>query len=185
MKKLTKENWRASDPIISSGALVRLSLVDGSVETMKPNDWAEHLLRPQLSPSVPTEVRELFEVARGAMIYGSLFFPLFTLGLGQVYRVAETATRMKAKAAGISLLTKKNRQRTFAMLLSEFRDRRMLSQAEHAVWADVRQWRNALTHAEQLTILAPGTAAARLCSLAETINRLFSTPISADQNHSI
>lgn len=184
MKKLTKVNWRALDPVISSGALVRLSLMDGSVKTMEPDDWAEYLLRPELSPFVPTEVRELFDVARGAMIYGLFFFPLFTLGLEQAFRVAEAATKMKAEAVGISLLTRGSRPKAFAALLDELHACGALSAADYTAWVGIRKLRNAGTHAEQMTILTPGVAVAQLSSLAETINRLFDKPTSADQHHS-
>ena len=42
--------------------------------------WLIDVLGPQLSASVPSEVLKLFEVARGAIVYGYLFYPLMTLG---------------------------------------------------------------------------------------------------------
>jgi hypothetical protein len=40
---------------------------------------------------VPEPIRELFDVARGAMIYGWFFYPLFRLGEDQLHRVVEAA----------------------------------------------------------------------------------------------
>lgn len=102
MKQLTIDNWNEIDPIIASGVFVRVSLADGSVETVTSRHWVERSLRPQLSPEVPEAVVDLFDIARGAILYGVCFYPLFTLGLEQILRVQEAAARARAVLLGVS-----------------------------------------------------------------------------------
>lgn len=66
-KRITAENWQEPD-------------VPRLFGLTTPNAWIEAHLQPQLSPNVPQEIASLFEVARGAMIYGWFFYPLITLG---------------------------------------------------------------------------------------------------------
>jgi hypothetical protein len=174
MKHLTQENWLDVDPIIASGVFVRFSLADGSSRRTTPADWTERLLALQLDPTVPTEVRELYAVARGAMLYGSLFYPLFTLGLEQVARVAEAAATAQAARFAIPSQTSKRKHKDFRTILDDLLAQGVLAEEEHDQWTTIRQFRNLGAHPRQITILPPGAAIGLLGSLTETINRLFS-----------
>ena len=55
--------------------------------------WVEAHLKPRLGPNVPSDVVALFEVARGAMIYGWFFYPIITLGAEQCLRVLEAGVK--------------------------------------------------------------------------------------------
>ena len=57
-------------------------------------------LEPQLDDQVPRSIRQLFEVARGAMVYGAFYNPLYALGYEQLYRVSEAAAKDSMLAAG-------------------------------------------------------------------------------------
>lgn len=173
MKELTLENWLNVDPVIASGVFVRFSLVDGSSSHTTPADWTERLLALQLDPTVPAEVWELYAVARGAMLYGSLFYPLFTLGLEQVARVAEAAATAKATQLAIPL-TSKRKHKDFRTVLDGLLAQGVLTEEEHNQWTMIRRFRNIGAHPRQVTILPPGAAISLLGSLTETINRLFS-----------
>lgn len=101
MKKLSRDNWLLIDPVIASGVFARFSMIDGSTRSITADEWAERLLAIELSQQVPDTIHELFEVARGATLYGSLYYALFTLGLEQAFRLAEAAARLKAKSLGL------------------------------------------------------------------------------------
>jgi hypothetical protein len=88
-KQLSLENWTQPDP--TSTIFVRAAL--GQIIEMDGQDWARHFLAEELKPHVPQQVRELFDVARGTMLYGWLFYPLFRLGEEQLYRVLEAAAK--------------------------------------------------------------------------------------------
>jgi hypothetical protein len=152
VKKLTAENWLTVDPVIASGVFVRLSLADGAVE---------------LSPPVPDTVRDQVEIARGAMTYGSLFYPLFTLGLEQLFRVTESAARAKAGQLGMST------GRKYHEILADLRAAHTLTDTEYREWTAVRQFRNVTTHATEAMVLAPGAAIGMFTRIVESINRLF------------
>ena len=78
-KKLTLDNWLQPEKIPTYW--VRVSQEDGKAEPMTSEDWLSLILEPQLTENVPKDLLYLFEVVRGALAYGCLFYPLFTLGL--------------------------------------------------------------------------------------------------------
>ena len=53
-----------------------------------------------MAEAVPAEIHDLFAVARGAMLYGYFFYPLYTLAAEQLYRVVEAAVSYKYELAG-------------------------------------------------------------------------------------
>ena len=173
MKYLTTENWLELDPVIAGSVFVSLSMTDGRSSPVTAADWAQNLLVPSLVPAVPSEVRELYEVARGAMLYGSLFYPLFTLGLEQIARVAEAAVMAKATLLGVPLQTAKGKRKNLYTILNDFLAGGTLTKAEYEDWSMIRKFRNDVSHSGQPMILPPGVALGLLGSLTETINRLF------------
>lgn len=173
MKIITKDNWLEVDSIITSGVFLRLSLTDGAVQPLTADDWVERFLAPKLSANVPQDVLEAFEVARGAMLYGVCFYPLFTLGLEQVFRIMEAAAKEKAASAGISIVTAKGRHRTYSSILDELFSKRLLTQREYEYWSNAKDFRNETTHSRRQKILLPAQVVGTLTSLTEAINRLF------------
>lgn len=168
MKQLTTRNWGELDPTIASGIFVRLSLRDGAVDPLSAEDWVRQALVPQLAPHVPEAVREMFEIARGAIVYGVYFYPLFTLGSEQLLRVQEAAAREKAAAVGVDV-----ENATYQELLRALRARGFLSGKDAKEWSERRKRRNFATHADRATILPPATALQELRRAAESMNRLF------------
>lgn len=168
MKTITKDNWLEVDSIVASGVFVRLSLTDGSVQPLTSNDWVERFLAPRLSSNVPEGVREAFEVARGAMLYGVCFYPLFALGLEQSFRLMEAAAKAKATSLGIS-----TGRHDYRWILKALQKKKALTKAEHDEWTNARKFRNLTTHAERQTILLPGQVVGMLTSITEAINGLF------------
>jgi len=166
LKRLTIDNWNEIDPIIASGVFVRVSLADGSVETVTSRHWIERSLRPQLSPEVPEAVR--FDIARGAILYGVCFYPLFTLGLEQILRVQEAAARARAVLLGVRV-----GKRPYEKILDELHTRGLLSPEDHEAWTIRRRLRNLTTHADRASILLPAQAMDELTRVADSINRLF------------
>ena len=77
-KRLTQTNWFEPDP--TGGAFGEINLATGEERQMTAERWAERILAVGLSEAVPVEVRDLWEVARGVLVYGFFFYPLYTLG---------------------------------------------------------------------------------------------------------
>ncbi len=96
-KHLTVGNWLDRD--LWGSHIISIS---PSGETSSPtgDGWASMILSFKLSPDVPSEIVELFEVARGALCYGYFFYPLYTLGFEQLHRVADAAVKRKCELDG-------------------------------------------------------------------------------------
>src|SRR4051794_24132114 len=87
-KRLSPGNWREADPV--STQFWRNSRLVGPI-AMDGHDWARTFLAVELKGHVPESIRDLFDVARGALVYGWFFYPLFRLGEDQLHRVVEAA----------------------------------------------------------------------------------------------
>ena len=57
--------------------------------------FVEKILEINLNDNVDIEIKRLYEVARGAMIYGFFLYPLYWFGCEQMFRIAETACRYR------------------------------------------------------------------------------------------
>ena len=122
-KEIDAQNWLEPDPIV---------LHFTGMEHV--HDYVETVLAPKLSENVPHEVMELFEVARGAMLYGYVFYPLYALGAEQLFRVGETALRSKCEQLGMP-----TERRRFVDLINWLVERRMISDVDAERWNSLRE----------------------------------------------
>jgi hypothetical protein len=83
--RITSENWLAPD---------RKNYLPVGFSDQQ---WIKLFLEPRLNATVPKDVIQFFEIARGAMIYSWFFYPLATLGLEQCTRVCESAIRERCR----------------------------------------------------------------------------------------
>jgi len=165
-KELTVGNWLEMDPVMRSWAL--LNRETGESRTKQAEDWLEEILQPDLPSVVPKEVREQFEVARGAMAYGYFFYPLYTLGDAQLFRVADSAVYHRWVASGSP-----PPGGDFAKRLDRLREVGVLSEEDASRWASVRHLRNSASHETQQSIVMPVDALRSLIGLSEMIGELF------------
>lgn len=131
-------------------------------------DWLRVILEPSLGPSVPEDVRELFEVARGAMIYGYFFYPLFTLSGEQLMRVAEAAASHRCRQLDAPASVKRFKQK-----IEWLRESGAISQADYIPWDATREMRNRTSHPAGQSVFPPGFATQGVAATAAMINRLF------------
>jgi hypothetical protein len=97
-KQITPSNWMECDEVLTG--FVKFS-PDGQTSTIPGEEYIKHILEPIISNSVPIEVKKLFEVARGIMVYGFFFYPLYAIGTEQLYRVIEAAVYHKCKELNV------------------------------------------------------------------------------------
>ena len=167
MKIISRENWLEADPV---SFLISNQLDSSGFHQMEGEDWVSIIYESELSANVPPETKRLFEVARGAMAYGYFFYPLFTLGCEQVYRVAESAASEKCKQLGAS----KKKVGVFKDKIEFLGSKGVLSTSSLQTWNAVRNLRNESSHPKQQTILTVGMAIPMMKLIVEEINSLFS-----------
>ena len=166
IKALCLENWMIPDPLM--GNLVMFSNDGGMASSMSGHDWASTILEHNLAERVPNEIFQLFEVARGSMLYGYFFYPLYTLAFEQLTRVAEAAVSEKCKQIGICKSIK-----TFDKKLKYLQCNNVLSDVKKAQWDSLRKLRNIASHPDQPTILPPGPIVGMVAITVGLINELF------------
>lgn len=165
-KEISLNNWLEPDDVLRG--FVRIS-PNGQHHTITIEDYLQHILRSKLNASVPSDVQALFEVARGAMVYGYLFYPLYTLAVEQLFRVIEAALAHKCKVIGVP-----KSKRTFEKRIEWLTEKGVISRPESSHWHAARKMRNAASHPEHQMILTPGNAIGILETVAADINSLFS-----------
>ena len=164
-KNLTGDNWLERD--IATTVFVRVS--DGQIRPTTSDDWVVDILSPKLLETIPVEIQKLFEVARGILLYGYFFYPLYALGTEQLVRIAEAAISFKCKT-----LQAAPTFRTFEKKIDFLADNHVISQQEREGWHAIRKFRNEVSHPKNQTILPPGSAIGLLEYITDKINILFS-----------
>lgn len=156
-KDIDAENWLEPDPVIRHFPGMQ-----------NQEDYVDAILAPRLSEKVPKDVQSLFEVARGALIYGYLFYPLYALATGQLFRVAEAAVAHKCTDLGIP-----KGQRKFQHRIDWLVERGEIPLDDAERWHALRRLRNSASHPTSQMILPPGMAVGILGTIAEDIKALF------------
>jgi hypothetical protein len=142
---------------------------------------AAEFLQPQLSERVPLEVHRLFEIARGALLYGVFFYPLYALGSEQLLRVVEAAVAHKC----VELVAPRNVQRgAFRMQLAYLSQEGLIPDAAWVRWDATRNLRNLASHPKKPTLYGPGEALESLWITTEQINALYPAPWPKDSTTS-
>lgn len=166
-KTLTPENWLEPDPTVSY--FKKLSPDTGELEAINRNDWFTRFMQPTLSKKVPEDVVKLYEAARGAMTYGYLFYPLFTLGIAQITRVGECAIRTRCKVDNLP----KSKTKKFELMIIALAEQHIIDSEQIMKWNLIRQFRNSSTHQTQQIIMMPQFALRLLKLVTNEINLLF------------
>lgn len=164
MKVLTVETWREPDPIHESFT----SLSDEESPSDVRAETVAEILSHKLEDQVPDEVRRLYRVARGAMLYGYLYYPLYTLASEQLYRVMDAALGHKCRELegpeGLDTF-----QRRMDWLISEG----VLREEDERLWVSYRNLRNFGSHPEDQSLILPGQAVMTLKLTSRALNALF------------
>ena len=170
-KQLSLENWREPDP--AHRAFGEFNPQTGERRAMTAERWAETILAVELDDTVPREVREMWSVARGLLLYGWYFYPLYALGDEQLHRVADAAVlyayRHRGGPEDPAAKTPPNLHRRLSWLMSHGH----IDPALRVRWDAIRELRNLGSHASRITLLMPGNVVGSLHLLAGEIDALF------------
>ena len=160
-KRLTVDNWLTVDPTWA-GVVMSSSLPDPS------EAWVFDLLQSELGPAVPVNIRRLFEIARGTLLYSLMFYPLLTLGTEQMFRVFETALSTKCIELRAPGKTKTFAQKIDWLILSG-----VITGADESRWTAIRHLRNDASHPRDQNIFPPSEALQVVDAAIDLINPLF------------
>jgi hypothetical protein len=152
-KRLTADDWDQPDE--TSRIFVRVSPVAGVVK-MDGNDWARAFLAVELRDSVPSEVRDLFAVARGVLLYGWFFYPLYALGEEQLHRVADSAVAHRYRQLD-GPRDKRARQPSLAERIEWLADHGAVPADTRPRWEAIRDLRNIGSHPDFQMLTHPAT----------------------------
>ena len=171
MKTLTKGNWKELDPV--GEVFLWLNTETGETGSLFPDRWLDEVLRPQLTENVPEDVVQLFEAARGAMLYGCFYYPLFALGKDQLHRVAEAAVTVKYETLRGPTRKDKRHQADFNSRIAWLKANSHMTPEDWDEWNWVRKARNEGSHLNSKRIYPPMPSVLALEETALRINRLF------------
>lgn len=166
-KQLTLANWQQPDPTSEQFAM-RSPIV--GMRPMEGNDWARQILDVELGPQVPDNLHEVFGVARGCLIYGWFFYPLFRLGEEQLFRVGELAVKERLRQLD------EPEPENFFDGIKQLARRNEISDRDVDRWHTLRKLRNRASHPEGAVVMPPGVVLGTLKSVAHDVNRLFASP---------
>lgn len=152
-KRIHAENWNVPD-------------IPRFFPDFSESLWVQTHLAVYLNPNVPADLQKLFEVSRGAMIYGWFFYPLLTVGAQQAERLLESAVWMRCKNGGWKVGNYHNNLKTLVQ-------HGVIAAEDESRWQAARMLRNAASHQKQQTIYSPGMAFGNLALTAEWLNQLF------------
>lgn len=154
VKEITLENWNQPDLVY---------------DIEEYNIYLKEILNLKLDSYVPVNIRELFEAARGAMVYGYYYYPLYTLADDQMYRVGERAVKEKIKLVQVDEPVKMSFYNSIKYLHANgFLDERSFSK-----WNSLRSLRNFSSHPERFVLMPPAAIIEYAKGLASEINKLF------------
>ncbi len=159
-KEITAKNWLELDEVIK-----HFTGMDPAGEYVKA------VLGAELSEKVPDGVRALFAVARGAILYGYVFYPLYALGEEQLYRIGEAA--LTHRCGQLAMPKKEKGRTTFWDRVEWLKEQGVISARDAERWHALRRLRNSASHPERQSLLSPGQAMGFLYNLAEDISALF------------
>ncbi len=164
MKHINQMNWMEPD---TSGEFARVD----------PEAWRDAFLAIRLHEGVPSEIVELFEAARGCMIYGWFFSPLMILGVEQCYRLLEAAVRVRCMQLELPVAVQDRQGRTHALSFSrnlrQLIERGAISKEDATLWKQAGELRHWAALPEHPVPVGPDHASTALTRAASLLNRLF------------
>ena len=165
-KHLNKDNWLEQESVIKHIVHV---YPGGQQTPVTQSDWLDKFLEPKLPGTIPTEIAELYEVARGCMLYGYFFYPLYTVGHNQLFLVLDSATVVKCKTLGMKNADKNN----FLQRINYLLELGQIDEEEKNRWEAVRALRNSIVHSTSQMLLPPNYALNGLYQIREDLTKLF------------
>lgn len=138
----------------------------------------DEILAIKMHPSVPSETRKMFDMLKGAIVYGFYYRPLFSLMGDQVYFVADAALYHKCKLLGIE----EPEALSFKERIEVLETMGIIHSDESFLWNAKRRLRNSIAHRTEQSLDWPPNEIAGLQLIADDVSRLF-MPLFGNKRH--
>ncbi|RFB04277.1 hypothetical protein DX908_02640 [Parvularcula marina] len=136
-----------------------------------PNEeWVRLVLEVSLSDELPDEILEMFDRARATMVYGCFYYPLFTNGMEEIYRIKEAALKEACREGNASRATI---GKGYKSLIDWAHSQGFIADDDLVRWHAGRSLRNAVSHKDKAMLLGPNDALRTLDISKELIEKLF------------
>ncbi|MCH8303838.1 MAG: hypothetical protein IIB94_01775 [Candidatus Marinimicrobia bacterium] len=166
IKKITIDNWLMPD--IESMQIKMTNRITGKTKALSDKERINSISKIILSESVPSQVYNLFEVAKGTLIYAYFYYPLYSLAAEQLFRVAETAVFYKCRE-----LNAPKRLKIYLKQIEYLASNGQLNKTEKWRWDALRRLRNIGSHPEDQNLIVPNLSFAFFTQISRDINKLF------------
>ncbi|WP_417261441.1 hypothetical protein [Celeribacter sp.] len=144
--------------------------VNGIGQCSYPTDeWVRMFLEITIDVELPEYLQNMFERAQACIVYGCYNYPLFTLGLEELFRFCESAFREAVKETGISTSKMKRYVDFQEWALRE----NVIDEAAAKQWGAARRLRNSVSHKEGELLLGPNDALNQLDTTKRLVEQLF------------
>ncbi len=169
-KHPTADDWLEPDP--TGAAFGEWNFRTGEKRAASAEGWAEKFLSVNLASSVPDEIHDMWVIARGILLYGWFFYPLYAVGDSELHRVADAAVLHRYQQAegprtGSGKWPSLNRRLEWLI-----KEGAIPHETRHR-WHAIREVRNEATHASTPLIIMPTDALRSLEILKTEIDALF------------
>ncbi|MCV2882374.1 hypothetical protein [Actibacterium sp. XHP0104] len=165
MTKLTLENHLERDTRLDCWSVHGIGPYSHSTD-----DWVKMVLDVSLEVDLPPFLVEMFDRAQASMVYGCYYYPLFTLGIEELFRFGESAFREAVKEA--EPCSSLNRKR-YADLQKWASEAGLIDTATASRWNASRRLRNSVSHKDGAFLLGPNDALEQLDITKELVESLF------------
>jgi hypothetical protein len=171
-RRLSSQNIREIDPVYKATTMWS---DDPAVLKKRIDEAVDELLAVNLDHRVPSDVRQMFEVMKGAVAYGYFYRPLTTFAASQVYAIEDAALHHRCVQSGIKP------PKTFHKRIDVLLRAGIIPPYEADIWHAKRKLRNSVAHRTHQWLMWPGMDFGMVELSALDINRLFA-PIFAEES---
>lgn len=173
IKILTETNFLEPSPAALMFSMLGLSTMGPAPATQEQIALrVARFTRVTLNDSVPEQLWKMFEVAKGAMVYGIFFYPLYTLGEEQLYRVFEYLVRLQYEK-----LSGPKPQRNVRAQVQWLIDNEHFPEPAPDRWMAMYELRNIASHPTMQQITGPPQAARTLHEMKGLIEHFYPTRV--------
>lgn len=166
MLPFTEENHLTPDRRMSVWSFVGLGASNQSVD-----DYVRAFLSIKLPTDASEDLLEVFDRVRAVMVYGCYYYPLFSLGVEELYRYHEALIRT---ALGSAAYKPNGKSHTFNRMIEIAVEQNVLSEKEGEAWHAGRWLRNRSSHRESTFLLGPNNALDALQNARDRTEKLLS-----------